>query len=91
MSVYRVTKTIRLTSPLLLTPVLLTVWECGQPAAASGEPATVPAMAEGEAMPHLAVTPLPQDTFYPWLATSGGHLVQALRIFRKAKGQGKLA
>ena len=35
----------------------------------------VPAMAESETMLHLAVTPLPQDTFYPWLATSSGHLV----------------
>ncbi len=53
------------------------------PPAASGqaatttapEPTPMPAMAEGETRLHLAVTPLPQDTFYPWLATSSGHLV----------------
>ena len=50
-------------------------------APASAEPTAVPvateapAMAESEAMLHLAVTPLPQDTYYPWLATSSGHLV----------------
>ena len=38
-------------------------------------PTAMPAMAESDAMLHLAVTPLPQDTFYPWLATSSGHLV----------------
>ena len=34
-----------------------------------------PAEAVSATMLHLAVTPLPQDTFYPWLATSSGHLV----------------
>ena len=45
-------------------------------AAATAVPATTtaPAMAESDVMLHLAVTPLPQDTFYPWLATSSGHL-----------------
>ncbi len=38
-------------------------------------PTRVPSIAESDAMLHLAVTPLPQDTFYPWLATSSGHLV----------------
>ena len=31
--------------------------------------------ADGDVMLHLAVTPLPQDTYFPWLATSSGHLV----------------
>ena len=44
-------------------------------ATAVPEATAVPAMAESEAMLHLAVTPLPQDTFFPWLATSSGHLV----------------
>ena len=44
-------------------------------ATAMPEPTAMPAMAESEVMLHLAVTPLPQDTFYPWLATSSGHLV----------------
>ncbi len=34
-----------------------------------------PAEAISEAILHMAVTPLPQDTFLPWLATSSGHLV----------------
>ncbi len=33
-----------------------------------------PSGAEIEPVLHLAVTPLPQDTFLPWLATSGGQL-----------------
>ena len=60
--------------------------ESAAPASATEAPASVeptavpvatevPAMAESETMLHLAVTPLPQDTFYPWLATSSGHLV----------------
>ena len=44
-------------------------------ATAIPEATAVPALAESEALLHLAVTPLPQDTFYPWLATSSGHLV----------------
>ena len=44
-------------------------------ATAAPEPTAMPAMAESEVMLHLAVTPLPQDTYYPWLATSSGHLV----------------
>ncbi len=48
----------------------------GQAAAtAAPEPTAMPAMADAETYLHLAVTPLPQDTFYPWLATSSGHLV----------------
>ena len=42
---------------------------------AAPEPTAVPAMADEDSFLHLAVTPLPQDTFYPWLATSSGHLV----------------
>ena len=38
-------------------------------------PTPVPAEADSETSLHLAVTPLPQDTFFPWLATSSGHLV----------------
>ena len=38
-------------------------------------PTPEPAAAVSETMLHMAVTPLPQDTFYPWLATSSGHLV----------------
>ena len=34
----------------------------------------MPAMADEDSYLHLAVTPLPQDTFFPWLATSSGHL-----------------
>ncbi len=44
-------------------------------ATAAPEATAMPAMAESESFLHLAVTPLPQDTFYPWLATSSGHLV----------------
>ena len=43
-------------------------------ATAAPEPTAMPAMAESQVMLHMAVTPLPQDTFYPWLATSSGHL-----------------
>ncbi len=39
------------------------------------EPTAMPAMADEDTYLHMAVTPLPQDTFYPWLATSSGHLV----------------
>ena len=42
---------------------------------AAPEPTAMPAMADEDSFLHLAVTPLPQDTFYPWLATSSGHLV----------------
>ncbi len=38
------------------------------------EPTAMPAMADEDNYLHLAVTPLPQDTFFPWLATSSGHL-----------------
>ena len=44
-------------------------------ATAPAQPTAMPAIAESEVMLHLTVTPLPQDTFYPWLATSSGHLV----------------
>ena len=44
-------------------------------ATAAPEPTPVPAEADRETSLHLAVTPLPQDTFFPWLATSSGHLV----------------
>ena len=43
-------------------------------ATAAPAPTVVPATAEEENTLHLVVTPLPQDTYYPWLATSGGHL-----------------
>ncbi len=43
-------------------------------ATAAPEPTAMPAMADEAAVLHLAVTPLPQDTYLPWLATSGGHL-----------------
>ena len=43
-------------------------------ATAAPEPTAMPAMADEDAVLHLAVTPLPQDTYLPWLATSGGHL-----------------
>ena len=43
-------------------------------ATAMPEPMAMPAMADSDTFLHLAVTPLPQDTFYPWLATSSGHL-----------------
>ena len=43
-------------------------------ATAMPEPTAMPAMADSDTFLHLAVTPLPQDTFYPWLATSSGHL-----------------
>ncbi len=91
MSGPRKAKPFRTIPLLLLLLALLAVWACGQsaappeesaaPAPASVEPTAVPvatevpAMAESETMLHLAVTPLPQDTFYPWLATSSGHLV----------------
>ena len=43
-------------------------------ATAAPEPTAAPAMAEEDTYLHLAVTPLPQDTYLPWLATSSGHL-----------------
>ena len=43
-------------------------------ATAMPEATAMPAMADSDTFLHLAVTPLPQDTFYPWLATSSGHL-----------------
>ena len=43
-------------------------------ATAEPEPTAMPAMADEDSFLHLAVTPLPQDTFFPWLATSSGHL-----------------
>ncbi len=43
-------------------------------ATAAPEPTAMPAMADEDSFLHLAVTPLPQDTFLPWLATSSGHL-----------------
>ncbi len=44
-------------------------------ATAAPEPTAMPAMADEDSYLHLAVTPLPQDTYLPWLATSSGHLV----------------
>ncbi len=44
-------------------------------ATSAPEPTQAPAVAVSDTMLHLAVTPLPQDTFYPWLATSSGQLV----------------
>ena len=45
-------------------------------AAPTSAPAATPepAVAEAETALHLVVTPLPQDTYLPWLATSGGQL-----------------
>ena len=46
-----------------------------EPAAtATPRPTAMPQEAASDVTLHLAVTPLPQDTFYPWLATSSGHL-----------------
>ena len=36
--------------------------------------ATEPALAAAESMLHMAITPLPQDTYLPWLASQSGHL-----------------
>ena len=46
------------------------------PADVTAAPAVtqVPAEATSDVVLHLAVTPLPQDTYLPWLATSSGHL-----------------
>ncbi|MCE2500013.1 MAG: hypothetical protein J4G13_04020, partial [Dehalococcoidia bacterium] len=55
------------------------------PAAATEAPASAsstaapaatpePSVAEAATVLHLAVTPFPQDTYLPWLATSGGQL-----------------
>ena len=44
-------------------------------ATSAPEPTAMPAMADAGSYLHLAVTPLPQDTYLPWLATSSGHLV----------------
>ena len=44
-------------------------------ATAAPAPTQVPAEAVSDTILHMAVTPLPQDTFFPWLATSSGHLV----------------
>ncbi len=38
-------------------------------------PTPQPAAAVGEPMLHMAITPLPQDTYLPWLASQSGHLV----------------
>ena len=43
-------------------------------ATAAPAPTVAPPAAEEEVTLHLVVTPFPQDTYYPWLATSGGHL-----------------
>ena len=57
-------------------PAATTAPEAPAPAAATAapEPTAMPAMADEDSYLHLAVTPLPQDTFFPWLATSSGHL-----------------
>ncbi len=55
-------------------PVAATEAPAAAATIAAPEPTAMPAMAESDLMLHLAVTPLPQDTFYPWLATSSGHL-----------------
>ena len=44
-------------------------------ATAAPETTAMPSMADADSYLHLAVTPLPQDTYLPWLATSSGHLV----------------
>ena len=44
-------------------------------ATAAPETTDMPSMADADSYLHLAVTPLPQDTYLPWLATSSGHLV----------------
>ena len=45
-----------------------------QPTAMTQPTAMPDTAADGDVMLHLAVTPLPQDTYLPWLATSSGHL-----------------
>ena len=45
-----------------------------QPTAMTQPTAMPDTAAAGDVMLHLAVTPLPQDTYLPWLATSSGHL-----------------
>ena len=47
----------------------------GAASTAAPEPTAMPAMADEDTYLHMAVTPLPQDTYLPWLATSSGHLV----------------
>ena len=44
-------------------------------ATAVPEPTAMPAGATANARLHLAVTPIPQDTYLPWLASTSGHLV----------------
>ena len=44
-------------------------------ATAVPEPTAMPATATATARLHLAVTPIPQDTYLPWLASQSGHLV----------------
>ena len=44
-------------------------------ATAVPEPTAMPAAATANARLHLAVTPIPQDTYLPWLASTSGHLV----------------
>ena len=38
-------------------------------------PTSRPDTFQSDVLLHLAVRPMPQDTYYPWLATSGGQLV----------------
>ena len=47
----------------------------GADATAVPEPTAMPATATATARLHLAVTPIPQDTYLPWLASQSGHLV----------------
>ncbi|PKB71901.1 MAG: hypothetical protein BZY87_03065 [SAR202 cluster bacterium Io17-Chloro-G6] len=44
------------------------------PPTAMPEATEAPAMTLSSASLHMAVTPLPQDTLFPWLASSSGHL-----------------
>ena len=44
------------------------------PPVTTPSPTDGPGTFQSDVLLHLAVPPLPQDTFYPWQATSGGHL-----------------
>ena len=64
------------TPPVQEAPVATAPAAASAPVSATATPAPTPepADAEIETALHLVVTPLPQDTYLPWLATSGGQL-----------------
>jgi len=64
------------TSAPVTQPTATPSGDSGPAPTAMPEPTQAPASSTTSSSLHIAVTPLPQDTYFPWLQTAGGALPQ---------------